>query len=56
MQQPFYTLKMVFNDQGAIFFPVSAKHRDMKAPGISYEDDYKGNAMAALVSPRTIEI
>lgn len=49
------SLKMVFNANGAIVFPVSRQHRDMKAEGISYEDDYKGTALAAMLAPGLIE-
>jgi len=50
------TIKMVFNERGAYFFPVSSQHRDMKVEGISYEDDYRGNALAAMVGGGKIEI
>jgi hypothetical protein len=49
-------VKLVFNSRGAIFFPVDQQHRDQKAPGISYEDDHAGNALAAILSPGRIEI
>jgi hypothetical protein len=49
-------LKMVFNASGAIIFPAEEQHRDQKAPGISYEDDYRGNALAALLRSGEIEI
>ena len=42
--------------QGAIFFPTAQQHRDQKAPGISYEDDYRGNALAAMLAPGRIEV
>ncbi len=48
--------KMVFSERGAIVFPVSRQHREMKAAGISYEDDYKGNALAAMLRRDAIEI
>ncbi len=48
--------KVIFNQRGAIFFSVSRQHRDMKADGVSYEDDYKGNALAAMLAPGKIEI
>lgn len=51
-----HQIKMAFNDRGAIVFPVSRQHREMKADGISYEDDYKGNALAAMLRPDAIEI
>lgn len=50
------SLKMVFNTNGAIIFSTTRQHRDMKAENISYEDDYKGNALAAMLSPGLIEI
>lgn len=48
--------KMVFNANGAIFLPTAHQHRDHKAEGISYEDDYKGNALAAMLAPGRIEV
>jgi hypothetical protein len=42
-------IKMVFNANGVIFFPATEQHRDQKAAGISYEDDYRGNALAAIL-------
>src|SRR4051794_7569980 len=49
-------LKMVFNSSGAIFFPVSEQHRDQKTPGISYGDDYTGNALAAMLSLGKLDV
>lgn len=54
--QPHYSAKMVFNANGAIFFPVATQHRDQSGPGIRYADDYKGNALAAMLSPGKIEV
>ncbi len=48
--------KMVFNDRGAVVFPTTQQHREMKAEGISYEDDYRGNALAAMLRRDAIEI
>ena len=48
--------KMVINEHGAVFGPVSTQHRDLKAGGISYADDYKGNALAAMLAPGKIEV
>jgi hypothetical protein len=50
------TAKVVFNRTGAIFFPATEQHRDQRAPGISYEDDHKGNALAALLTDKHFEI
>jgi len=48
--------KMVFNNQGAILFPVTREHRDAKAEGLTYEDNYAGNALAAMLHRDLIEI
>ena len=52
----FFQIKMVFNDNGAILFPVSSQHRDNKRSDISYEDDSNGNALAAMIDQEKIEI
>lgn len=52
----FGELKMVFNERGAILFTKAQQHRDMKADGISYEDNYAGNALAAMLRREEIEI
>jgi hypothetical protein len=49
-------LKMVFNYVGAIIFPETQEHRDQKAAGISYEDNYAGNALAAMLTRSRIEV
>lgn len=51
-----YDAKMVFNDRGAIVFSAKRQHREMKAEGMSYEDDYQGNALAAMIRRDAIEI
>ena len=43
------TTKFIMNESGIAFFPVSLQHRDVKPEGLSYEDDYKGNAIAGLI-------
>jgi len=48
--------KMVFNQHGAVVFPAQLEHRTMKTGDISYEDAYKGNALAAIVTREAIEI
>ncbi len=55
-QQEHFTAKLVFNRSAAFFFPVTQQHRDAKAEGLSYEDDYKGNALAAMVTEGKIEV
>lgn len=48
--------KLVFNASGAIALSGKRQHRDEKADGISYEDDYKGNALAAMLRRHEIEV
>ena len=48
--------KLVFNDRGFIAFPTTIQHNTMKAEGISYEDNYAGNALAAILKPGVIEV
>ena len=51
-----FEAKMVLNERGAVFGPVSTQHRDLWANGIVYADDYKGNAVAAMLGPGKIEV
>lgn len=48
--------KMVMNARGAVFGPVSTQHRELRADGIAYADEYKGNALAAMLAPGVIEL
>lgn len=48
--------KAVLNASGAIFFPSHEQHRDQRAPGLSYEDDYQGNALAAILDNCHIQV
>ncbi|MDR3460604.1 MAG: hypothetical protein P4N60_24510 [Verrucomicrobiae bacterium] len=50
------TVKFILNDSGIVFFPATQQHRDLKSHGLSYEDDYRGNAVAGLVMPDRVEI
>ena len=50
------SLKFLLNDSAIAFFPNSQQHRDMKVEGLSYEDDYRGNALAGVVTPERVEI
>ena len=49
-------LKFILNEGGIIFFPATQQHRDIKLHGLSYEDDYRGNAVAGLVMPGRVEV
>jgi hypothetical protein len=50
-----YLFKLVANETAVFFFPHTSEHRDAKQPGLSYEDDSAGNALAAMVKPGRIE-
>jgi hypothetical protein len=50
------SLKFILNDSAIIFFPGNQQHRDVKIEGVSYEDEYRGNAVAGLVAPDRVEI
>jgi hypothetical protein len=56
VKEDHFSAKMVFNESGAIFFRVNQQPCDQKAEGISYEDNYKGNALGAMLAPGKIEI
>lgn len=56
LKQGGFFFKAILNESGALFFPGSAQHRDMKVSGISYEDDYVGNAVAVTFTPGRADI
>ena len=56
LEQPGYFFKAILNDSGAAFFPGKTEHRTVKVAGLSYEDDYKGNALAAVITDGRVEI
>jgi hypothetical protein len=56
MGQKNFEAKCVLNENGLVFFPASQQHKSVKASGISYEDDYLGNALAAMVKPGCLEV
>ncbi|MEZ6183498.1 MAG: hypothetical protein R3F62_00635 [Planctomycetota bacterium] len=56
LAQPRFECKLVFNREAALFFSGKLQHRDPKRSGLSYEDDSRGNALAARVTPRRIEV
>ncbi|WP_038171904.1 hypothetical protein [Verrucomicrobium sp. BvORR106] len=56
IEQPGYFVKCLLIDTVAVFFPGSIQHRDVKREGVSYEDDYRGNALAATIVPGRIDI
>ncbi len=51
-----YFVKCIVTKPVAVFFPGTIQHRDVKQGGASYEDDYRGNAMAATITPGRIDV
>lgn len=49
-------LKFLLNDHGIAFLPATRQHREVKFPGLSYEDDYRGNALAGLLQAGRAEL
>ncbi len=50
------SVKFLLSDTTVVFFPLAVQHRDCKSHGLSYEDDYKGNALAGLVTAEGAQI
>jgi hypothetical protein len=50
------SVKFILNDAGIMFFPATLQHRDVKTHGLSYEDGYRGNAVAGLVTQERVDI
>lgn len=51
-----HAAKMVFNDHALIAFHTRHQHRDMKSEGISYDEIFEGDAMAAMLRRDASEI
>jgi len=56
LKSPHPYFKFILSDEGIVFFPEARQHRSMKVPGLSYEDDYRGNAVAGLIISGRVEI
>jgi hypothetical protein len=56
LAQPGASVKFLLGDPAMVFFPTSQQHRDVKTHGLSYEDGYRGNAAAGLLSAGKVEI
>ena len=50
------TLKFIVNDSTIAFLLATQQHRDLKVGGLSYEDDYLGNALAGVITSNRVEI
>ena len=56
IQGRIYQIKVVCNERGAIFFPVTAQHAERCAEGIVYKEGSKGNALAGMIYRDQIEL
>lgn len=56
LQKEAYFIKGICNESGIALFPEATQHRDLKVTGLSYEDDYAGNALALTIVPGSIDI
>ena len=56
LAQPHFEAKCILNETGIVFFAVRQQHRDVKFAGLNYDDDYRGNALAAMVKPGALEV
>lgn len=56
LQSDGYYLKLILNDSAAHFFPYTTEHRDATLPGLCYKDESLGNALAATIKPRRLDI
>jgi len=54
--EPFRQHKAILNEMGIVIFAASIQHSTVKVPGISYADDYHGNALAVIFDAKKFEI
>ena len=51
-----YFLKLILNEYAAHFFPHTTEHSDATLPGLRYQHESQGNAVAATIKPAQINI
>lgn len=54
--KPAYQIKAVVSDRGIVLGPVRMEHKTLRAPGVAYESDEQGSAVAGVVYKGKIEI
>jgi hypothetical protein len=54
--KPGYRFKLVFNARGIVVGPMSVQHTELRAPGVAFRGDAQGDAAAAVVYEKRIEI
>jgi hypothetical protein len=56
LARPGQTGKFILNESAIIFFSTSQQHNSVKLHGLSYEDHYRGNALAGTFANCRIDI
>lgn len=46
---PAFQVKAVVSDRGIVLGPVRMEHKTLRAPGVAYESDEQGSAVAGVV-------
>jgi hypothetical protein len=54
--QPAQAGKFIVNGSAIVFFPTTQQHNSVKSRGLSYEDEYRGNALAGIFGSGRIDI
>jgi hypothetical protein len=56
LEQPSFLVKCLLSEKSVAFFPATSQHVDVRFAGLRYEEESKGNALAATVAPRRFGI
>ena len=51
-----FFFKCIANESEVAFFSGAIQHRDLKIASLSYEDDYRGNAVAGTITKGVIDV
>ena len=52
LEQPSFLVKCLLSEKTVAFFPATSQHVNVRIAGLRYEEESKGNALAATVAPR----
>jgi len=56
LSQPSFLVKCLLSEKAIVFIPATNQHTDVRIAGLRYEDESKGNALAATLTPRRFGI
>jgi hypothetical protein len=56
LSQPIFLVKCLLSEKTVVFFPASTQHADVRVAGLRYEDESKGNALAATMTSKRFGI